>query len=115
MTKEFYVHTEDLKAVATQIQSLLDKINSSDASKGTIHDFQNARSIEAPTSTFWDGANAFSQAYDHEFGYVNDTYKKLTEQLTAVMNACTTTAAKYSTHETNAKSDVTSSSTQFGE
>jgi hypothetical protein len=113
MTKEFDVHTEALKDVATQIQSLLDKINNDDASKGTYTQFKTASSIDGPTATFWDGPNALAEGYAHEYKYVCDTYDALIKQLNSVMAACSSTAQKYDTHEGDAKKDVTSSAPEF--
>lgn len=111
MTKEFYVHTEDLKKVAGQIQDLLDLIQSDDATKGTPHDLQSsAGSIDGPTATFWSGPNAFATTYGRELTYVSDTYQKLVQQLGAVMTACTNTANQYQGHETQTKQDVNNTS-----
>jgi hypothetical protein len=113
MTKEFYVHTEDLNNVATQIQNLLDAITNDDATPGTYTQFKKVSSIDGPTKTFWDGPNALANAYATEYKYVCDTYDALIQQLKNVQAACSSTAAKYAAHETNAKQDVTSSSPEF--
>lgn len=111
MTKEFYVHTEDLKKVAGQIRTLLNLINSDDATKGTPNDLlRTASSIKGPTETFWSGPNALATAYDNELKYVGDTYRTLVQQLGAVMDACANTAKQYQGHETQTKQDVTKTS-----
>lgn len=115
MTKEFYVHTEDLKKVATQIDNLLHSITNDDASPGTYTQFKKAKSIDKPTATFWDGPNALADAYANEYKYVCDTYDALIQQLKNVMAACTDTAAKYDKHESNAKDDVNAPGTEFNE
>lgn len=113
MTKEFYVDTGALNDVAAQIQKLLDMINNDDATAGTYTKFKNAKSIDAPTATFWDGPNALADAYANEYRYVCDTYDALVKQLNNVMAACSSTAQKYSQHEGNAKHDVKASSPEF--
>lgn len=106
MTKEFYVDTHKLKAVAQQISTLLESIQSDDATPGTPKNFARARSIAEPTATFWEGDNTLADCYGHEWTYVNDTYAKLVQQLQAVLSACNSTVTKYSTHESDAKKDI---------
>lgn len=113
MTKQFYVHTEDLTKVASQIQALLDAITNDDATAGTYTQFKQASSIEGPTKTFWSGPNALAQAYATEYRYVCDTYDALIQQLKNVMAACAQTADKYQGHENSATQDVTSSLPEF--
>lgn len=113
MTKEFYVHTEDLKTVATKIETLLGQISNDDATPGTYTQFSSVPSIDGPTKTFWDGPNALAKAYADQHRYVDDTYKALIKQLGYVMNACTQTAAHYDRHETDAKHDVTSTTPEL--
>jgi uncharacterized protein YukE len=110
---KFYGNTELLNEVANDIQSLLEKINNDDASKGTYTQFKEASSIDGPTKTFWDGPNALAKAYANEYKYVCDTYDALIQQLKNVQQACQQTAAKYKSHEDNAKTDVSSPKTQY--
>lgn len=110
---KFYVNTELLDEVASDIDSLLQQISNDDASKGTYTQFKQASSIDGPTATFWDGPNALANAYAHEYRYVCDTYDALIQQLGNVQRACRETAAKYRSHEHNAQADIKSPRNQM--
>lgn len=103
--KGFYVHTDDLKKVAGQVDELQKKLTGAHGYQpGCLPDYTERAGYQKMLTQLkadWDGdgMEIFTQAYMYVYQGIEDIYKEINKQLTNLHNACQQTITAYDTAE----------------